>query len=297
MRRNLPPLNALKAFEAAGRHEQISAAADELAVTHGAVSRQVRQLEEILGVALFEGPRNQQRLTAAGRRLLPVLTSALDLVESGVRSVSQTARGELVVSCFGTLMMRWLIPRLYRFKARYPDIDLRLQASDVPVDFARENLDLAIRSVKQPHARSDEVIPFLPEHAGPVLSAKLMAERPVRTPSDLAAFTFLHTQTRRHAWAEWFDLEGVDAVTPASESEFEHLYFMIEAAMSGLGVGMGLWSLVADDIAAERLVAPFGFKANSRAYVALRPRRRNPSADVFVEWLVEEGAKTPPPPG
>lgn len=120
MVRRLPSLNALRAFEAAGRHGRMSQAADELNVTHSAVSRQVQLLEEALGVSLFEGPRNALRLTEAGRTLVPGLTGAFDQIDTAVRLVADTEDGPLDVSCLGTFTMRWLIPRLHRFQVEYP---------------------------------------------------------------------------------------------------------------------------------------------------------------------------------
>src|SRR6478752_3022123 len=139
-------LNALRAFEAAGRHGRMTLAAQELNVTHSAVSRQVQHLENSLGVALFEGPKNALRLTEAGTRLLSGVGSAFDQIDMTVRLVADTEDGSLDVSCPGTFAIRWLIPRLHRFHAAHPGIEVRLTSSAKPVDFARDGVDVAIRA-------------------------------------------------------------------------------------------------------------------------------------------------------
>jgi LysR family glycine cleavage system transcriptional activator len=172
MARKLPSLNALRAFEAAGRHGRMTMAADELNVTHSAISRQVQLLEDGLGVPLFEGPKNRLRLTDAGKTLLAGLTSAFDQIDMSVRSVADAEDGALDVSCPGTFTMRWLIPRLYRFQADHPHIDVRLTASSRPVDFGRDGFDIAIRVGAAPWPEGADVIPLFPEQTGPVLSPR-----------------------------------------------------------------------------------------------------------------------------
>ena len=174
MARRIPSLNALRAFEAAGRLGRMTLAADELNVTHSAVSRQIQHLENVLGVPLFEGPKNKLRLTEAGTTLLSGLNTAFDQIDTSVRAVADTEDGALDVSCPGTFTMRWLIPRLYRFQAQYPDIDVRLTASSRPVDFARDSFDVAIRVGTAPWPAGADVIPLFPEQTGPVLAPSLV---------------------------------------------------------------------------------------------------------------------------
>ena len=150
MARALPSLNALRAFEAAARLGSISSAAAELNVTHGAVSRQVKLLERVLGCALFRREGTGVRVTDEGERLLPSLTSAFDLMASGVAQVTHAGRGRLSVSCLGTFTMRWLIPRLFDFQARFPEIQVSLSAGEAPIDFGRDAVDLGIRVSRPP---------------------------------------------------------------------------------------------------------------------------------------------------
>jgi len=287
MARRLPSLNALRAFEAAGRHGLMKLAAEELHVTHSAISRQIQNLEEALGVRLFEGPKNAPRLTDAGRTLLPALSEAFDRIDAAVRLVASAEEGHLDVSCLGTFLMKWLIPRLHRFRQSHPAITIRLSTADTPVDFSRESFDVAIRVGAGPWPEDAEVIPLFAERFGPVCSPKLGAG-----PDNLFSLPMLQTQTRRSAWSDWCERAAVDVeLRPASE--FEHFYFMLEAAVGGLGVGIAPWPLVADDIAAGRLVAPYGFIDSGQDYVTLRRRNHNRKAEAFCSWLHDVAAEFP----
>ncbi|MBX6369899.1 MAG: LysR family transcriptional regulator [Rhodospirillales bacterium] len=295
-RRRLPSLNGLRAFEAAGRHGRMTLAAAELGVTHGAVSRQVRQLEASLGVKLFEGPKNRLVLTEAGRALLPHLTAALDRIETAVRSVADLEAGPLDVSCLGTFMMRWLIPRLHRFRAAHPEIDVRLSASDAPVDFARLAYEVAIRVDDHAAPSGARVAVLFTEHCGPVLSPGLASALGLMRVEQLAAAPRLQTKTRATAWPAWAQRAGLDARVLAGGAEYEHFYFMLEAATAGLGVAIAPWPLVIDDLEAGRLVAPFGFIASGLSYVVACRDRPSRKAARFVAWLEREAAATPRPP-
>lgn len=283
MARRIPSLNALRAFEAAGRHGRMTLAANELNVTHSAVSRQIQHLEDVLGVPLFEGPKNRLRLTDAGSTLLSGLTSAFDQIDMSVRSVADAEDGSLDVSCPGTFTMRWLIPRLYRFQAEYPNIEVRLTASSRPVDFTRDGFDVAIRVGAAPWPEGAEVIALFPEQTGPVLSpslAKTVAE-------NFAGVSQLHTRTRLRAWGDWLSRSGAP-VEAGTRVEYEHFYFMLEAASAGLGVCVAPWPYVTDDIRFGRLTAPLGFLDSGHHYVALRRARRNRKSTLFCEWLQKE---------
>lgn len=259
MTRRLPSLNALRAFEAAGRHGRMTQAAEELHVTHSAISRQVQHLEQLLGVDLFEGPKNALRLTDAGLRLMSGLTPAFDQLDLAVRTVADTEDGMLDVSCPGTFTMRWLIPRLYRFRALHPAIEVRLSASSQPVNFARDSFDVAPALAKPVH-------------------------------DDLHAVPLLHSSTRPHAWADWSKRSGMP-VNDRSGTIYEHFYFMLEAASAGLGVCIAPWPLVADDVRSGVLSAPLGFIPHGQSYVAIRRARQHKKSAVFCAWLAEE-AKT-----
>ncbi|MGO4573191.1 LysR substrate-binding domain-containing protein [Microvirga sp. 2TAF3] len=294
-KRRLPSLNALVAFEAAARLGRMTLAADELAVTHGAVSRHVRHLEDVLGIRLFEGPKNALRLTEAGRTLLSHLTSSLDSIEAGVRAVADEEEGALDVSCTGTFSMRWLIPRLYRFQEEHQGIEVRLSASYAPIDFARERYEVAIRLADHTLPPDAPVTPLFAESVGPVLSPTLAARLDLKRPQDLERAPLLHTITRRYAWEDWAARAADWQAPDLPGTEYEHFYYMLEAATGGLGACIAPWQLVIDDIRAQRLVAPFGFAPSGMDYVAVRRPRRNRKAEVFCTWLAQEARKTPEP--
>ncbi|HEY0211446.1 LysR substrate-binding domain-containing protein [Acerihabitans sp.] len=279
MRRRIPSLNALKAFEAAGRLGLMKLAAEELCVTHGAVSRQVKQLENRLGVALFAGPKHAPTLTEAGCRLLPALTSAFDQLDLAVQQIADTDEGTLDVSCPGTFTMRWLIPRLHHFNAHHPRVEVRLNSAGTSADPIRDNVDVAIRVGRAPWPPGVDVISLFSEKFGPVHapSVRLVAGKP--WPAAL-----LHTVSRRSAWSDWSARSGIAAAGEGA-AEFEHFYFMLEAAIAGLGVSISPWPLVAEDVASGRLIAPFGFIDSGLDYVALRRRKQNRKADIFCRWL------------
>ncbi len=306
MSHRLPPLSALRAFEAAARLGRMTAAADELSVTPGAISRQVRQLEQHLGVALFDGSKARPTLTPAAHVLQPVLTNAFAHIADAVREVSDPSRGPLDVACFSTFTVKWLIPRLFDFQAQHPGIEVRLRTTDAGTGAGRMHCDLAITAEEAAGARdTSKEQQLFPEHLGPVLSPELAQRVALHQPADLADPALmplcLHTRTRRNAWAMWGASAGATVPLPTPSQagpEFEHYYFTLEAAVRGLGIAVAPWHLVMDDVGAGRLVAPLGFVASGYDYVV---RRRAsgplPRLDVFCAWLQAQAAATPAPPG
>lgn len=290
MKRGALPLNALRAFEAAARHGKMTLAADELGVTYGAVSRQVRALEQVLGTTLFEGPRNRLRPTEAAEDLLPSLTEAFDRIEEAVNRLTGQEKRMLDVSCFGTFVLRWLIPRLFDFHSRHATIEIRLTSEDIPVDFRRHRMDVAIRADRgEAGAWGDaRVTPIAEDLVGPVLNPALLPSGGINRPEDLAALPLLHTKTRIDAWRNW--CRAMDTRLPLDGQQYEHFYFLLEAATAGLGVGITPKILVEDDLKAGRLVAPFGFVPSGLRYVALTPPDPPKDAQAFVDWLQEAGS-------
>jgi LysR family glycine cleavage system transcriptional activator len=294
-RRTLPSLNALRAFEAFSRHGKMSAAADELCVTHGAVSRQVKQLEEALGARLIEGPKSRLRMTAEGLRLAGVLTGALDDIAQAVAVARAEAPQALEVSCIGTLAMRWLIPRLPRFVEQHPNIRVGLTESHADVDFKRDRIDLAIRMSQSLRAPDAEKTVFLDHHIGPIVAPSLVGPEPL-TVERLARLPRLHTRTYRQGWSEWQALSGHRLEPAPVDREFDHHFYMLEAAAAGLGVALGPWPFVMEQVLDGRLVAPLGFITAEAQYVVLRPAGvDNAAAAAFRDWLVDEGAAMPRP--
>ena len=289
-KRSQLPLTALRAFEAFARLGKMSQAADELCVTHGAVSRQVRSLELTVGVKLTQGPRNALKLTDAGERMSRSLGRTFDELEKIFGDVRASGDRELHISCVGTLAMKWLIPRLSGFHARHPELSIRVTEAYGPVDFTREPFDAAIRLTDK--AEGGNATPFLDNFHGPVL-APALAEGGV----DLAKAPRLHTRPHRQAWDEWSEHAHFPLPEAPENREYDHLFYMLEAAVAGLGVGLSPWIYVANDIAAGRLVAPFGFTptpAKFHLVIPDAPPKRGLAA--FRAWLIEEAAKAPPPP-
>ena len=297
MKRRLPPLNALRAFEAAARLGRMTAAADELSVTPGAISRQVQLLEDSLGQRLFEGSKNKPQLTPAGQTLLPALSSALDNMEAAVRAVSDNSTGTLDVACYSTFTVKWLIPRLFDFNARYPDIEVRLRTSGPLDDLERARCDLSITvddSAREPATDAANTLPLFPERLGPVLAPALASRLPLHTAADLAHHTLLQSKTRLNAWAMWATAQGC-AAPPASGTVYEHYYFTLQAAVAGLGVCVAPWHLVADDVEAGHLLAPLGFCESGYRYVAKRRAQRSQKLDLFCAWLLAQAREAPLP--
>ncbi|AYV45065.1 LysR family transcriptional regulator [Caulobacter flavus] len=296
-RRPLPPLNALRAFEAFGRRGRMTLAADELCVTHGAVSRQVRQLEDHLGVALTEGPRNRLTMTEAGLKLAQGLTRAFDILEEAVPRPREAQPGPTVVSCLPTFAMKWLIPRLPDFLERYPDTPVRVAESNGPFDFRADGIDLAIRmrDPDGPPSPDSDATAFLDTHVGPV-AAPALAER-ASSVEALLTLPRLHTRTFLHGWDQWAARAGVTLPPAGVVREFDHYFYMIEAAAAGLGVAMVPHAFAERDLAAGRLVAPLGMVSEPTLLCALTPRTgASRGARRFRDWLVEQGRACPPPP-
>ncbi len=283
MKRRLPPLHALRAFEAAARLGRMSAAALELSVTPGAISRQVQQLERSLNVKLFEGSKNKPALTPAAQTLLSALSPALDQMEAAVKAISNAKSGTLDVACFSTFMVKWLIPRLFDFNTRYSDIEIRLKATQRVASPDEERMDLVI-AVEALTSNSSNTLPLFPEQLGPVLAPSLAAQLFLNIPLDLEGKTLLQSKGRLNAWAMWAAAAGCPTPTGAGPT-FEHYYFALEAAVGGLGIAVAPWHLVADDLLAGRLVAPFGFCPSGLHYVAKRSSQRNVRLDLFCDWL------------
>jgi len=298
-RRNLPPLNALRAFEAFGRHGRMTLAADELCVTHGAVSRQIRQLEAHLGVALTEGPRSRLRMTEAGLKLAQALSPAFDQIEAAAPRSAEAGPRPLVVSCLPTFAMKWLIPRLPRFQAAHPDIPVRVAESNGPFDFREAQIDLAIRIRRTGEADYPDSVadPFMRHYHGPVMSPEL-AGGGLADFDRICAAPRLLTRTYAQSWSDWIRDIGAETLPRAvSEQEFDHYFYMLEAAAAGLGVAIGPWAFVQRDLASGRLVAPLGFAPGQTWIAALTPREgASERALLFRDWLRAEGASTPLPP-
>ena len=298
MRRRLPPLSSLRAFEAAARRGSFTAGAEELLVTHGAISRQIASLEEWLGTALFDRIGRRVHLTAAGRDYLEAMTRAFDGMAEATRRLTEanTVRS-LTVNALPTFSMRWLLPRLAGFQQRHSGVALRLVTSDRPLDEVRESFDVAIRRGPDTWPGC-EGAPFLAEWEVPVMSPGLAARQPVGRAADLAGHTLLHADTRPGAWQRWLSAAGQSGLAVAGNQRFDHFYLALQAAADGLGVALGPFPILADELASGRLVAPLeGPRLEARGYWHVTPNTR--AGDVTVQalcaWLDAEGQVAGPP--
>lgn len=293
---DLPPLNALRAFEAAARLGSLSQAAGELHVTHGAVSRQIKVLEEALGVALFDKDGRGLKLTDAGLRLREAASEAFGrLREACTELQRQTAEAPFVLGCPGSLLARWFIPRLDRLNRALPELRLQLSASEGDLDPRRPGLDATLWFVEPPWPADMQVFELAPERIGPVLSP----HHPQReaalggTPRTLLEVPLLHTASRPQAWPNWARSNGLDPAALRYGQGFEHLYYLLEAALAGLGVAIAPQLLVADDVAAGRLLAPWGFtETPARLALWVPARSADRRAERLAAWLRAELAPT-----
>jgi LysR family glycine cleavage system transcriptional activator len=294
MPRRLPPLNALKAFEAAARYESFTRAAEELCVTQGAVSHQVKALEAELGLKLFNRERQRLVITEAGRAYLEVVRDALDRIAAGTeRLLQRQSAGALTVSTSPNFAAKWLVHRLGRFAEAHPGIDLRVSASLHHVDFAREDVDLAIRH-GDGRASGLHVARLCAEVLAPVCSPKLLRGRSgLRTPADLARHTLLHVDDRND-WVKWLDAARVSNVDLSRGPVLNQASMTLDAAADGQGVALARSALAAWDLINGRLVRPFELSLPvPYAYWIVCPKAtaKLPKIVTFRDWLLAEAAE------
>ena len=294
MGRRLPPLNAVRAFEAAARHLSFTKAAEELNVTQAAVSHQVKALEERLQVPLFRRLNRGLVLTGAGASYLRELEDILDRLEQATERLrTSEATGVLTVSTSTSFAAKWLVPRLQRFRERRPDIDVRIDANDALTDFRRDDVDLAIRYGRGVYPGLASAL-LLQDIVFPVCSPKLLeGVQPLQEPSDLKHFTLLHDQGVVEDWRTWLRTAGVKDVDPTRGPVFSHSAMLIEAAIAGQGVALARRSMVARDLREGRLVQPFSLSLKSEFFywvVCPEATADKPKIAEFRAWLLEEAA-------
>ncbi|AZD82905.1 LysR family transcriptional regulator [Pseudomonas chlororaphis] len=297
MSHDLPPLNALRAFEATARLNSVSQAAEQLHVTHGAVSRQLKVLEEHLGVSLFVKEGRGLKLTDAGVRLRDASSDAFERLRTVCAELSQsTADAPFVLGCSGSLLARWFIPRLGRLNADLPDLRLHLSAGEGDLDPRRPGLDALLVFAEPPWPADMQVFELASERIGPVLSPRYSRYEQLREApaSALLNETLLQTTSRPQAWPSWARQNGIDAGALKFGQGFEHLYYLLEAAVAGLGVAIAPQPLVAEDLRAGRLVAPWGFCETPGQLALWLPKRAaDGRARQLAQWLSNELRQAP----
>jgi LysR family glycine cleavage system transcriptional activator len=297
MAQPLPPLKAMRYFEVSARHLSFTKAADELNVTHSAISHQIKALEDWLGVPLFRRQNRSLQLTEAGHAYLPALKDAFErLAEASRRVRAREQGGPLVVSTMPSFAAKWLVPRLRGFRAAHPEIDVRISADDRVVDFDREDVDLAIRYGRGSWAglRVDRLAS---EMMVPVCSPRLRdGPPPMRKPADLLNYDLLQDHDwRDDYWLRWLTAAGLPEVRPRRALSFNYTDLMIRAAIDGLGVALCPAALVSDDVAAGRLVRPFEVHLRTESgYYLVTPlaRATRPKIVAFRSWMLAEIAAT-----
>ncbi|MBT4889786.1 MAG: transcriptional regulator GcvA [Rhodospirillales bacterium] len=291
MSKQLPPLNALRAFEAAARHLSFTKGANELNVTQGAVSHQVKALEDRLGLKLFLRRHQGLVLTEAGQNCQLFVRDAFDRLSAGFDNLlDKDDAGILTVSVSPNFASKWLVPRIGRFTETYPDIDLRLSASHRHVDLNREDVDLAIR-----HGEDNwpdlHAVSLATETLFPVCSPNLMeGAHPLTHNKNLAHHTLLHLDSRKD-WVKWFDAAGIEGADLSKGTVFNQANLALDAAASGQGVALGRRALAASDLIAKRLVMPFGpVLAVKYAYYIVCPKQtaNRPKIKAFRDWMIRE---------
>lgn len=284
----MPSLLALRCFESAARFENFARAADELNLTPGAISRAMRLLEEDLDVDLFERRSRRVYLTEAGRRLAKAVSEGFGVMNQAVHALRTDARRarQRVLSCEPTLLMRWLIPRWGDFKARHQGLDIHLVAGGGTFSFGH-GIDLAIRRDDFPRPASYHAETLFTEKVGPVCRPDKIDQWFGKSRKGLRpSAPLLQTASRPTAWQEWAHAKGLP--TPAGQMQsFEHFYFSIQAAVAGLGVAIGPWHLVRDDIQSGVLAAPCGFVEDGSRYCLISPTAPKPGSLEMdlLHWL------------
>lgn len=292
MARRLPPLNALPDFETAARYLSFTKAAQELHVTHGAVSRQVKSLEDYLGVPLFRRLNRALRLTDEGQAYAGTVRELLDaLAEATDRLRDRKKASRLTVSTTYSFTIGWLVPRLARFRALHPEVDVRLQANDQMIDFVRDNVDLAIRygrgqypGLAVERLMGDDYLPV----SSPAL---LKGTNPLKKPADLRRHVLLHEEGTEVDWRMWLMAAGVEGVDASRGPIFSHSAMAMQAAIRGEGVALGRRTLIEEELAAGQLVRLFDLRLKSQmAYYIVYPPRaiERPKVRALRDWLLAE---------
>lgn len=286
--RKLPPLNTLRAFDAAARHRSFTLAGEELCVTHGAISKQVQLLETWLGVQVFTRTNRSITLTEDGKRFHAEISLVLDRIARSAQAVrEQQAPRQLLVDALPTFAIRWLIPRLAAFTALHPNVEIRLTTSHEPIGTKTNAYDVIIRGGPESHEGliSDR---FLDEYRTPVCAPELLDRAPLSAPTDLIQHTLLHAAPIPALWSNWLAVAGFADFEPARSMVFEHFFQSIQASIDRLGVAIGPSALVTRELRDGTLVAPFpDIRLPARSYYWYCPESllADSAAQAFCSWL------------
>ena len=291
-RKNLPSLRGLRAFEAVARTGRFRGAAAELNVTRSAISHQIRALEDSIGVELFERDTRPAQLTDAGRAYFSAVRDAFDTLEQSTRALTPgRASDELVVQVYVTVALKWLIPRLYDFEQKHPDIKVRLSTSYVDWDFDREHADVGfiLARQKSPGLYYRELFGSV---LSPVCSPELLeGANPLNAPRDLQHHAILHVYTAEEDWRLWLDAAGAGSVAISDRVAFDSYILAQQAAEDGRGVAMTLGPFARDELRSGRLVEPFDLRlphVHNWELVCAEENRTDSKIALFEDWLVRQ---------
>lgn len=288
--RSLPPLNALRFFEAAARHGSFTVAAAELCVTPGAVSQQVHLLEERLGVQLFVRISRRVVLTDAGRKYADLLRTIFSSLAKATEEIVAPTRETLVVGVTPTFATKWLLPRLPEFQRAHGDLDIDVRISLDAFDFVRDHVDAALRHGRPPWPGTAAHFLFSDELT-PVCSPELLTgAHPIQSPEDLQYQTLLHVTREIEEWPEWLSVARVSHCQFANALKFDSSGMALDVALAGLGVALGRLPFVSDELQSGRLVAPFNIVIRSKsAYYLAYPEgwADRIKIQVFRDWILE----------
>jgi LysR family transcriptional regulator, glycine cleavage system transcriptional activator len=299
VRRPLPPLNALRAFDATARHLSFSKAAEELHVTPAALSHQIRGLEDLLGLKLFVRRPRSIELTEAARLIQPGIRTAFESLRVAIDQLDQGRKERvLVVSSTPGLTAKWLVPRLYRFLAQHPDIDTRITASVGYANFATDGVDIGIRLTSGVHP--DLYVEKLSdEWLLPLCSPRLLeADPPLRSPADLPRFNLIQIDLPGvvPSWSDWLQLAGIEGIDTRRGLRLNVADHALDAASEGAGVVLGYKVVASHDLGLGRLVAPFGpeIPVPGRSYFFVCPKgeEKRPAIKAFRDWVFAEIEQT-----
>lgn len=290
MKHHMPPLNTLRTFEAAARNLSFTKAAEELNVTQAAVSHQIKALEERLGIQLFKRLNRALVLTDAGQSYYPAIRDSIEAIRVATERLYELeSTGTLTVTLLASFAAKWLVPRLGRFRQLHPEIDVLLSTSSMLIDFQRDDVDVGIRygGGTWPNVES---VKLFSEDLFPVCSPALLdGPSPLRKPEDLIHHNLV--QDAGMDWRTWLIAAGVGDMKPHFGTSFLDSSLAMQAAMAGQGVALGRMALVADDLAAGRLVRPFriSLPSNYAYYIVYAPHTRDsPKVRAFCEWMQSE---------
>jgi LysR family transcriptional regulator, glycine cleavage system transcriptional activator len=289
---NLPPLNAIRAFEAAARRGSFVEAAADLNVTHWAIGKQIRQLEDWLGVPLFERRSSGVTLTDEGAELSGDVSAVLSRLSDAAGKlrrpeVTRRVSGLVRVNVQPSFALRWLFPRMARFQELFPNIEVRVSTTSRKLRYIGSAFDIGIRSAPEKSAGLRSEI-LMPDRRLPACSPELLRKRPVQTVNDLRHHVMLHSATTRSAWSQWLAAAGAADLKVVRQVEHEHVYLQLQAAVEGLGVALASVPLIEADVAAGRLVCPIAtpqWRAGYYELVTNEERIGTPVVRAFRGWI------------